>query len=73
MLKIKKLTIYDNSCSPSPNHSNKTTAGGRRDRKAVTMLYNALSDLNIKTQQYLDLIDADLLLAKERNPASPIL
>jgi hypothetical protein len=32
------------------------------------MLYSALSDLEIKAQQCLDLIDADLLLVKERNP-----
>lgn len=32
------------------------------------MLYNALPDLEIKTQQCRDLNDAKLLLAKERNP-----
>src|SRR2546429_4004773 len=36
--------------------SNYPTVGGRLDRKAVTMLYNALSDLEIRTQQRRDLI-----------------
>jgi hypothetical protein len=36
--------------------SESLTARGRLDRKAVTTLYNALSDLEIKTQQRRDLI-----------------
>ena len=36
--------------------SNQTIVAGRLDRKAVTMLYNAISDLEIRTQQRRDLI-----------------